>query len=220
MAGKIDEAMHGAALTNVSEALPHADEFLRHLEKVLASSAFHGSHRSQEFFRHLVETALTGEFERLKERILGIEIFKRDANYDTGEDSIVRVSANDVRKRLNQYYAGTPRRNFVINPVSGSYIPEFHHFHDPNLCAAEIQFAHTRSLESEITAWSSHHHRRRRSGAHADPCCRTRPDAEAGLFVHYSAVWYTASKLWVLAVSAGIIPLFGRLVGERPQHSQ
>ena len=54
--------------------------------------------------RYLVENALKGGIERLKERTIGVELFHRDASYDTGQDAIVRVAANDVRKRLATHY--------------------------------------------------------------------------------------------------------------------
>jgi len=98
---------------------------LRHLSQILVSSAFRSSHRSQEFLRYVVEHALHGEFERLKERILGIEIFHRNADYDTSEDAIVRVTASDVRKRLMQFYATADSEEFRIELPSGSYIPRF-----------------------------------------------------------------------------------------------
>lgn len=127
MSGRADEGAYCAAIANVSQALQHASEFRNHLQGVLASPAFCNSNRSQEFLRHVVELALNQEFDRLKERIIGIEIFHRNAEYDTGEDSIVRVTANEVRKRLNQFYAETHPEDFRIALVSGTYIPEFHY---------------------------------------------------------------------------------------------
>lgn len=134
-------------MANVSDAMPYADGFRSHLRKILESPAFRSSHRSQEFLRHVVEVALAGEFDRLKERILGIEIFRRDAEYDTGEDAIVRVSANDVRKRLVQYYAEAPNDEFRINLLSGSYIPEFRYLGvETPAAAAEAEPLHESSL--------------------------------------------------------------------------
>ena len=51
------------------------------------------------FLRYLVERALDGRGDQLKERTIGVDVFGRDAAYDTGKDAIVRVSANGVRKR-------------------------------------------------------------------------------------------------------------------------
>jgi hypothetical protein len=59
--------------------------------------------------------------------MLGICIFDRDAGYDTSSDSIVRVTATDVRKRLLRYYEAAPASALRIELPPGSYIPEFHH---------------------------------------------------------------------------------------------
>jgi len=117
------------AVLNTAELADHSAAILQQLNCVLSSSAFRGSHRSQEFLRHVVELALKGEFDRLKERILGIEIFHRDNGYDTSEDAIVRVSANEVRKRLAQYYAERGQESYHVRLLSGSYVPEFRHVH-------------------------------------------------------------------------------------------
>ena len=79
----------------------------QHLQEVLAATAFRGSHRSAQFLKHIVEQSIAGNFESLKERSIGIELFGRAPSYDTGEDAIVRVTASDVRKRLLQHYGRT-----------------------------------------------------------------------------------------------------------------
>lgn len=73
-----------------------------HLATVLRSNAFRASPRCQEFLSHVVELALAGKRDELKERLIGVHLFGRDVAYDTGEDPIVRVKANEVRKRLAQ----------------------------------------------------------------------------------------------------------------------
>jgi hypothetical protein len=105
---------------------PHSETVLSELERILASAEFRGSKRSQEFLRYVVTCALEGKTELLKERIIGVEVFDRPADYETGEDSIVRVKANEVRKRLAQYYqqAG-PDSEVQIELPAGSYVPEF-----------------------------------------------------------------------------------------------
>jgi len=96
-----------------------------HLKEVLEGEAFKGSQRSGQFLKHIVEQAIAGHFESLKERVIGIEVFGRSASYDTGADAIVRVTASDVRKRLLQHYGlpGTPSE-FRISLPSGSYVPK------------------------------------------------------------------------------------------------
>jgi hypothetical protein len=113
---------------------PEEIAFVRqHLEEVLASAAFRGSHRSAQFLRHIVEQSIVGSFESLKERSIGIELFGRAPSYDTGEDAIVRVTASDVRKRLLQHYGthGTISEVRLVLPL-GSYVPELRRdFHGP-----------------------------------------------------------------------------------------
>jgi hypothetical protein len=96
-----------------------------HVDEVVQGAAFRGSHRSQQFLRYVIEKALEGSVNHLKERVIGIELFRRPPSYDTGEDAIVRVTASDVRKRLLQHYGRFGDASpFRINLPSGSYIPE------------------------------------------------------------------------------------------------
>ena len=101
-------------------------EILAHLEDILASPAFCTSQRSSQFLRYVVESALAGEKDRLKERVIGERIFGRRADYDTGQDSIVRVKASEVRRRLAQYYDHTADTGLRIELPPGSYAPWFH----------------------------------------------------------------------------------------------
>src|SRR5258708_3148509 len=96
------------------------------LERILQSPGFRTSKRSQEFLRYIVTTSLDGRFEELKERIIGNQVFQRLPDYDTGEHSIVRVKANELRKRLAQVYSETREQSALeIRLPKGSYTPEY-----------------------------------------------------------------------------------------------
>ncbi|MCX7603560.1 MAG: hypothetical protein N2036_05735 [Bryobacteraceae bacterium] len=98
-----------------------------HLGTLLRSSAFRNSPRCQEFLSHTVELALSGRRDQLKERLIGVQLFGRQTAYDTAEDPIVRVKANEVRKRLAQAYeelGATEGVRIVLPP--GTYVPQFH----------------------------------------------------------------------------------------------
>ncbi len=96
-----------------------------HLDEVVHGAAFKGSHRSQQFLRYVVEKALDGDIDTLKERTIGIELFQRSPSYDTGQDAIVRVTASDVRRRLLEHYGRDGRASdFQIQLPRGSYVPE------------------------------------------------------------------------------------------------
>jgi hypothetical protein len=100
--------------------------FQRHLKEVIEGAAFKASHRSGQFLKYIVDQAIAGHFESLKERVIGIELFGRSPTYDTGEDAIVRVTASDVRKRLLQHYGGKDgaASEFRISLPLGAYVPE------------------------------------------------------------------------------------------------
>jgi hypothetical protein len=107
-----------------SPPLP-AEEIRQHLDMILAGDEFCSSRRSSELLRHIVERALTGDVESLKERLLGMEIFHRRSDYDTSTDAIVRVTASDVRRRLANFYSGHSPQPMRISLPLGSYVPDF-----------------------------------------------------------------------------------------------
>ncbi len=110
---------------------PAADEsrralILLQLKRIQDSHAFCNSARAKEFLSYVVEHAVDGQTELLKERSIGVNLFHRTPTYITGEDPIVRVKAAEVRKRLAQFYAeedATPEVRIEI-PV-GAYVPKF-----------------------------------------------------------------------------------------------
>jgi hypothetical protein len=97
------------------------------LERMLASPLFTQSKRYAPFLRHVVEKTLDGQEDRLKERVLGSELFGRPPDYDSNNDPVVRVTAGEVRKRIAQYYDDSAHRNeFRIDLPIGTYIAQFH----------------------------------------------------------------------------------------------
>jgi hypothetical protein len=99
----------------------------KHLEQVIGGDAFRGSKRSGQFLQHIVDKAIAQESDGLKERTIGIELFGRKADYDTGDDAIVRVTASEVRRRLLQHYGRFgDKSEFRINLPPGGYGPEIY----------------------------------------------------------------------------------------------
>ncbi len=97
------------------------------LGRLLASPAFHSSKRCQQFLEYVCERSLSHAADDLKERTIAIEVFGRHANSEMGDDTIVRVSAREVRKRLAQYYVSAEGADaeIRIDLPSGCYAPEF-----------------------------------------------------------------------------------------------
>ena len=106
---------------------PHGEEVREQLSRLLANPYFSHSKRFPTFLQFVTEQTLAGEADNIKERTLGIEIFGRDADYDTASDPIVRVTAAEIRKRMAQYYQDAAHEHELrISLPSGSYIPQFH----------------------------------------------------------------------------------------------
>ena len=112
---------NGRAMKSVVDLQTAEHLVTAHLLELLASPAFRSTQRSQEFLRYAVAETVAGRHDNLKERIIGQQVFGREVGYDTGQDSIVRVKANEVRKRLAQYYEQHPQASLRIEMAAGSY---------------------------------------------------------------------------------------------------
>ena len=96
------------------------------LDRILASPVFRNSRRNSALLKHVVERALDGRSEELKERSIGIDVFSRVADYDTNTDHVVRSVAGEVRRRLAQYYMEPEHEAEIqIGLQPGSYVPKF-----------------------------------------------------------------------------------------------
>ena len=74
------------------------------LTRLLESPAFRTSKRCREFLEYIIEHTIRGPAGALKERSIGVELFQLSQDFDTGQHTIVRVTANEVRKKLAQHY--------------------------------------------------------------------------------------------------------------------
>ena len=105
---------------------PSADEIRLQLDRVLASGVFANADRMSGFLRYVVDRALAGEGDQVKEYVVGVAVFERTEAYDPRLDSIVRVEARRLRAKLDEYYSGDGRNDsIVIHIPRGSYAPTF-----------------------------------------------------------------------------------------------
>ena len=95
------------------------------LAAVEASQAFRGSPRHRALLRFMVEHMVAGDLAALKETVIAIAVFGRPvARFDPKLDSIVRVEARRLRRRLDAYHAGEGREATLrIELPVGSYVP-------------------------------------------------------------------------------------------------
>src|SRR5258708_3370648 len=108
----------------VEASMPAPEEIRAQLEKVLASRLFARSTRLCRFLRFSVEESLAGNGGRLKEQIVGTEVFDRKLDYDPRIDPIVRVEARRLRAKLKPYHPSPHRpAPTVLRLPNAPYLP-------------------------------------------------------------------------------------------------
>jgi len=192
------------------------DAVTAELHSILTSPHFCNSKRYPALLRYIVEKALAGEADSLKERTIGVEVFDRSPSYDTNADTVVRYTAGEVRKRLALHYheVGEKRTIQILLPA-GSYVPEFIHTQEDEKEVASLAGEATSESGSalewapqpeSLTTWSPAHARSKSEQmieAHASPI---------------PARSSRAKKVWLLAALVSVILLAG--FGWRYRRSQ
>ena len=96
------------------------------LQRLVDTPLFRNSRRYPVLLRFIVEETLEGRGDLLKERLIGIHVFDRPADYDTAADPVVRVTVAEIRKRIAQYYNDEEHDAEIrIELLPGRYAPEF-----------------------------------------------------------------------------------------------
>ena len=105
----------------------HSDSKINEqLQRIVADSSFQSTPQLRALLTYLVETALTGQLEELKAAAIAKAVFKRDDSFDSQTDTIVRVEAGRLRRRLAQYYKDDGLNDpLVIDIPKGGYAPRF-----------------------------------------------------------------------------------------------
>ena len=111
---------HGAALPAGADATA----IRAHLQRMLASVEFERAGRVRQLLEFLVDQALAERPELLKESVIGVEVFGRDAGYDPKIDPVVRVTAGRLRTKLESYYQREGRLETIRVVIpKGTYVP-------------------------------------------------------------------------------------------------
>src|SRR5689334_20556203 len=74
------------------------------LDRILSSATFRQADRLKRFVSFIVVESLAGRGDQLKEYVIGVQVFDKDASFDPRADPIVRVQARRLRSRLVRYY--------------------------------------------------------------------------------------------------------------------
>jgi TolB-like protein/Flp pilus assembly protein TadD len=121
----------GSALTPRVGVDPR--EVREHLDKILASPSFAGALQVQRLLRFVVEESLEGRADGIKESVLAVRVFGRRSDFDSHSDSVVRVHATHLRRRLREYYRTEGLQDgVIIDFPPGAYVPAFRPVNGPS----------------------------------------------------------------------------------------
>jgi len=96
------------------------------VQRILASQNFSKSGRLSAFLLYICRCALEDRSEEITEQQIGIHVFNRPANYNPGDDNIVRTTARQLRQRLAIYYQEEGGGDDIrIEVPKGGYHPNF-----------------------------------------------------------------------------------------------
>ncbi len=95
------------------------------LEKIARSDGFRKSERLRRFLQFTVDLTLRGDVWQLREHVIAREVFDRSAGFDPRVESIVRVEAKRLRRKLSEYYSSVGANDSVLIEFrTGSYVPD------------------------------------------------------------------------------------------------
>jgi len=96
------------------------------LQTVLQAPIFVRSPALSHLLSYLCEKTFADETDQIKEYTIALDVFERRDSFDQDTDSIVRVEANRLRKRLSEYYAHDGASDLIrITIPVGQYVPSF-----------------------------------------------------------------------------------------------
>ena len=96
------------------------------LDRMLASPTFQQVDRLKRFLSFIVTETIAGRGDQLKEYVVGVQVFDKEASFDPRTDPIVRVQARRLRARLARYYRAEGQTDeTIIDLPKGGYLPVF-----------------------------------------------------------------------------------------------
>jgi len=105
---------------------PSIEERLALIERVAASEQFSRSARLRDFLLYVGRQSLKKGSTEIHEQEIGAKVFGRDDSYDRAADTIVRVNATELRKRIDSYFAQNGANEPLMFEIPrGIYKPVF-----------------------------------------------------------------------------------------------
>ncbi len=135
------------------------------VSRILASQQFSRTARLRAFLQYAATRSIEDPGTAISEHDIGIEVFHKRPGYDTAADNIVRVSAGDLRRRLEHYFLDQGRdETLICDMPRGGYALIFHPRPSPptgtnagevNVAAATAEALHPEVLQTSLATYES-----------------------------------------------------------------
>src|SRR5215472_9634554 len=96
------------------------------VQRILHSPQFRRAPKLQRFLELVCEYHFQNRTDQITEFAIATQAFGKGPNFDPAEDSLVRVQAREIRRRLREYYQNDGKSNCLILDIPiGHYAPAF-----------------------------------------------------------------------------------------------
>ncbi len=122
----------------MQSAISKLDAERAEVDDVLSSGVFGRTNNHVRLLTFVCEKYFEGAVDEIKEYSIAVHALGRPESFDPQVDTIVRVTAHALRKRLEDYYRGAGAEHAVhICLPSGHYVPKFIHKSDAEAATGE-----------------------------------------------------------------------------------
>lgn len=105
---------------------PNEGEVREQVDRIVSSPSFLPSRRLIDFLQYVTNKALAGEASAIKQYTIGVEVYKRNADFDPKTNPLVRIEARRLRRVLQRYYNTQGKRDRILIEIPrGTYAPLF-----------------------------------------------------------------------------------------------
>lgn len=170
------------------------------VDLLLSSKKFARTNSLGRFLGFVCDKYFEGTASEIKEYSIGVEALGRTSEFDPQVDCIVRVTAHNLRKQLETYYAtdGASHAVHICLP-SGHYVPQFVHREE---LASRLQGSPGSSADEAVPPGPANGHSSSTIAGNGKQAARV--DANGGsLFVASKAHWW--NKIAVPAVVSAVL---------------
>lgn len=123
------------------------------LARIASSAAFQKSQRARELLDYLGRKGIEDPEHPPREQDIGVAVFSRPPGYDTAQDTLVRVQASHLRKKIEHYFEDEGKYEpFRVRLPKGSYALQFYEHEEEPPVPSPVSFVQRRPYLGWLTA--------------------------------------------------------------------